>query len=387
MSDNPSQGSKKTIIMVVIAAVIIVGGYFGYRAGMFGGGGGSSNEISIGLAGPFTGPNATFGAQFRNGAKMAADDINAKGGLLGKKVVFVEGDDRSDPKEAVSVANQFVTKKIGMVVGHFNSGASIPASDVYKEENIVQISPASTNPTYTERGYKNTFRICGRDDKQGVVAGKYLADNFKGKNVAILHDKTAYGQGLAVETQKAFNANGGKEVLFEAITPGEKDYTALVSKLKSLKVNAIYLGGYHPEAGLIVRQAKENKLSAILISGDALSTKEFSQITGPAGEGTLFTFEPDYRKFESAKPLVDRFKAANIDPEGYTLNTYASFQVLQQAVEKAKSTKGIDVANALRGGSFETVLGKITFDDKGDIVDPKYVFYAFDKDGNYAEMK
>ncbi|MDI9349048.1 MAG: branched-chain amino acid ABC transporter substrate-binding protein [Candidatus Symbiobacter sp.] len=386
MSDKPSQGSNKTIITVVIAAIIIVGGYFGLRSGMFGGGG-NSDHVQIGLAGPFTGPNATFGQQFRNGAKLAIEDINAKGGLLGKKVEFVEGDDQSDPKQAVSVANQFVSKKIGLVVGHFNSGASIPASDVYKEEKIVQISPASTNPTYTDRGYKNTFRVCGRDDFQGVVAGKFLIDNFKGKNIAILHDKTAYGQGLAEQTQKAFNAAGGKEVLFEAITPGEKDYTALVSKLKSLKVAAIYLGGYHPEAGLIVRQARDNKLNAVLISGDALATKEFSQITGPAGEGTIFTFEPDYRNFASAQELVGRFKTANIDPEGYTLNTYASFQVLQQAVEKAKSTKGEDVANAIRGGTFETVLGSLTFDDKGDIVDPKYVFYAFDKDGNYAEMK
>ncbi|MDI9407909.1 MAG: branched-chain amino acid ABC transporter substrate-binding protein [Candidatus Pacebacteria bacterium] len=343
-------------------------------------------DVKIGLAGPFTGDLAQFGTQFKNGASLAIEDINKSGGILGNQIMVVEGDDACDPKQAVSVANKFVSEKVTMVVGHFCSGSSIPASDVYKEENIVQISPASTNPTFTERGYANTFRVCGRDDKQGLVAAQYIMKNFKGKNVAILHDKTAYGQGLAEETKKSLNAAGGKEVMFEAITPKEKDYSAVVSQMKAAKVDVIYLGGYHPEAALIVRQAKEQGLKAVLMSGDALQTKEFWSISGDAGEGTLFTFGPDYSKRKDAKELVARFAAKNIVPEGYTLYSYASFQVLQQAAKKANSLKSADIQKTIHSGhKFDTVIGKISFDAKGDVTRPDYSIYKFTK-GEWVEI-
>ena len=340
-----------------------------------------AEEVVIGLAGPFTGGLAAFGTQFKNGADMAIEDINKAGGINGMMIKVVMGDDACDPKQAVSVANKFVSSKVTMVVGHFCSGSSIPASDVYKEEGIVQISPASTNPQFTERGYSNVFRVCGRDDKQGLVAAAYIMKNFKGKNVAILDDKSAYGKGLADETAKSYMAAGGKVALVESITPGEKDYSAIVSKMKSLKIDVIYLGGYHGEAGLIVRQAREQGLKAVLMSGDALQTQEFWSITGDAGEGTLFTFGPDYSKQASAKDLVPRFKAKNINPEGYTLYAYASFQVLQQAAAKAKSVKPADVAKTIHGGTFDTVIGKISFDAKGDLTRPDYAIYKFTKGG------
>lgn len=253
-------------------------------------------EVLIGVHGPFSGQLASFGEQFKRGAAMAEKDLNAKGGINGMPVRVLLGDDQCDPKQAVNVANKAKADKVNAVVGHFCSGSSIPASDVYKEENLVMISPASTNPTLTERGYANVFRICGRDDQQGAVAGKFIAEKYKGKKVAIVHDKTAYGQGLAEETQKALKAAGGKEALFEAITPGEKDYSALVSKLKASGIDLVYLGGYHPEAGLIVKQLREQGSKAVLMSGDALNDKEFWSIAGAAGEGTLFTFSPDPRK-------------------------------------------------------------------------------------------
>lgn len=346
---------------------------------------GRAQDVVIGLGGPFSGPNAAFGEQFKQGATLAVEDINAKGGILGRKVRFVMGDDRSDPKDGVSVANSFVSQKVAGVIGNFNSGVSIPSSDVYREEGIVQITPASTNPTFTERGYTNVFRTCGRDDKQGAVAGAYLAKEYKGKKIAILHDKTAYGKGLADETKKAVNALGVTETLYEAISAGEKDYSALVSKLKASNIDVIYLGGYYPEAGLIVRQSREQGLKATLIGGDALATTELWTITGEAGTGTMFTFEPDWRQSPSAKPLVDRFKAKGYDPEGYTLNTYAAFQVFATAVERAKSLKSADIAKAIHGGSFDTALGKLEFDAKGDLKNPRYVFYKF-ADGKYAEI-
>lgn len=345
-----------------------------------------AEDFIIGLGGPYTGSAASFGEQFRHGGELAVADLNAKGGILGRKVVVVLGDDGSDPKQGVSMANDLLSKNINAYIGDFNSGVSIPVSDITHEEGIVQISPASTNPLYTDRGYDNVFRDCGRDDKQGLIAGNYLATSMKGKNVAILNDKSAYGKGLADETEKAYRAAGGKPVMVESITAGEKDYSALISKLKSAKVDVIYFGGYQIEAGLITRQAREQGMTAVLMGGDALTSSEFWSITGAAGAGTLFTFEPDWRKAATAKPLVERFKATGYEPEGYTLNTYAAFQIVAQAAEQAKSVKPADLIKALHSATFNTVLGPIAFDAKGDLKDPKYVFYRWEN-GNYAEIE
>ena len=218
-------------------------------------------DIQVATIGPITGQYAAFGEQMKRGAEMAVADINAAGGVNGEQLVLNVGDDACDPKQAVAVANQMVSKGVKFVDGHFCSGSSIPASKVYEEEGILQISPASTNPTVHRRAAAGTLhRVCGRDDAQGIVAGDFLAKNYKDKKIAIIHDKTAYGKGLADETQKALNAAGGKEAMYEAYTAGEKDYTALVSKLKEAGIDAVYVGGYHTEAGLILRQMREQGL-------------------------------------------------------------------------------------------------------------------------------
>lgn len=343
-------------------------------------------EITIAVAGPITGGEATFGAQFKAGAEMAVKDINAKGGVLGQMLKLEIADDACDPKQAKAVAEKLAGMKVPFVAGHFCSGSSIPASSVYNDEGIVQISPASTNPKFTdERPGPFSFRVCGRDDQQGSVAGAYLAKNFAGKNVAIVDDKSAYGKGLADETRKAFNAAGGKEVLNDTITKGEKDFSALVSKLKQANVDVLYFGGYHSEAGLIVRQMRDQGLKTVLVGGDALVTQEFWQITGDAGEGTLMTFSPDARKLESAADLVKRFRAANIEPEGYVLYTYAAIETWAQAATKANSIKGEDVVKVLNDGEFDTVIGKYKFDDKGDPDLPPYAFYKW-SNGTYAQI-
>jgi len=344
------------------------------------------SQIVIATAGPMTGQYASFGEQMRRGAEMAVADLNAKGGVMGKKLVLKIGDDACDPKQAVAVANQFVSDKVVFVAGHFCSGSSIPASKVYTEEGILQISPASTNPKLTDEGGPNVFRVCGRDDQQGAVAGNYLADKFKGKRIGIIHDKTAYGKGLADETKKQLNKRGVKEALYEAYTAGEKDYSALVSKMKGENVDVVYVGGYHTEAGLIVRQAREQGYKVQLVSGDALVTDEYWKITGPAGEGTLMTFSPDPRKNPAAAAVVKKFRAQKYEPEGYTLYTYGAIQAWAQAVSRAKSTSWKGVAGALRKGKFSTVLGTIGFDKKGDVTAPGYVFYVW-KDGKYDYAK
>lgn len=356
---------------VLVAAALVVAGLGAARA-----------DISIAVAGPMTGPYAVFGAQMKAGAEQAVADINAAGGVLGQKLVLEVGDDACDPKQAVAVANQFAGKKVVFVAGHFCSGSSIPASDVYNEEGMLQISPASTNPKLTEEGKWNVFRTCGRDDQQGAVAGNYIADKLANKKLAIVHDKQQYSKGLADETKKQLNKRGVTEVMYETITPGEKDYSALVSKLKQAGVEIIYYGGYHTEAGLIVRQMRDQGMTTVLISGDALVTDEYWSITGPLGEGTLMTFSPDPRKNPIAKPLVETFRAKGIEPEGYTLYTYGAIQAWKQAAEKVGSTDGKKIAAALKAGKFETVLGPIGFDAKGDVTAPGYVFYVW-KDGKY----
>ncbi len=343
-------------------------------------------DIKIGVAGPLTGPNAAFGAQLQKGAEQAVADINAKGGVLGQKLVVVLGDDVSDAKQGVSVANKFVGDGVQFVVGHFNSSVSIPASEVYAENNILQITPASTNPTFTERGLWNTFRTCGRDDQQGAVAGKYIAENFKNVPVAVIHDKTTYGQGLADETKKALNAAGVQEVIYEGVNVGDKDFSALISKMKAANVGVIYWGGLHTEGGLIVRQSAEQGLKATLFSGDGIVSNEFASIAGPSAEGTLNTFSPDPRANPAAVAVVDEFRKAGFEPESYTLYSYSSVQLIAEAITKANSTDPQKVAEVLKsGGPFETVIGPLSFDSKGDRTTADYVMWIWKKgdDGKY----
>src|ERR1700674_5666097 len=338
-----------------------------------------AQDITIAVAGPMTGGESAFGRQMKNGAEQAVKDFNAAGGLLGKKLALEVGDDACDPKQARSVAEKFASAKIPFVAGHYCSSSSIPASEAYADGNVLQITPASTNPLFTERKLWNVARVCGRDDQQGLVAADYIAKFYKGKNVAILNDKTTYGKGLADETKKALNKAGFTEKMFESYNKGDKDFNAIVSRLKRDNIDLVYVGGYHQESGLLVRQMRDQGLKTVLMAGDALADKEFASITGPAGEGTLFTFGPDPRN----KPTV---KAMNIDPEGYTLYTYAAMQVWSQAVAKAGTTDPKKVMDAIKAGAWDTVIGKMEFDAKGDIKQIDYVVYKWDAKGNYTEV-
>jgi branched-chain amino acid transport system substrate-binding protein len=350
-------------------------------------GGVAKADIIIGVGGPLTGPNAAFGAQLQKGAEQAAADINAAGGINGEKVKIELGDDVSDAKQGVSVANKFVADGVKFVVGHFNSGVSIPASEVYAENGILQITPASTNPQFTERGLWNTFRTCGRDDQQGKVAGDYIAKNFKDAKIAIIHDKTPYGQGLADETKKNLNANGITEVLYEGVNVGDKDFSALIAKMKENGVTLIYWGGLHTEAGLIIRQSADQGLKAPLFSGDGIVSNELASIAGDAVAGTLNTFAPDPRKNPAAKEVVEKFRASGFEPEAYTLYSYAAVQIIAQAIAKTGSADDAQkVAETIRANTWKTAIGDIGYDAKGDITRPDYVIYEWKKgdDGKYS---
>jgi len=342
-------------------------------------------DITIGLAGPMTGSYAALGDQPRRGVIEAIADINAKGGVNGEKLVLDSEDDACDPKQAVNVANQFASKGIKFVVGHACSGSSIPAAKVYNEENILMITPISTNPALTDAGYKTIFRVCGRDDQQGVVQAKYITKHFPTAKVAVIHDNSTAGRGQAEVIKKTLNEAGVKEALFDVYTPGEHDYSSLVSKLKAANIGVLAIGGYHTEAGLITRQIKQQGANIQVIGGDALVTDEFWSITGPAGEGVLMSFEPDARNTPEAKPVVEAFRKTGYEPEGYTLYGYAAVQAIVEGIKRAGTPDPIKVAAALRQAPMQTVIGKIGFDAKGDVTGSSYVVYRW-HDGKYAEV-
>ena len=245
---------------------------------------------------------------------------------------------------------------------------------------MLQITPASTNPTFTERGMWNVFRTCGRDDQQGTVAGNYIADKLKDKKIAVVHDKTTYGKGLADETKKAMNAKGVTEVLYEGINTGEKDFSALISKIKEAGADVVYWGGLHTEGGLILRQMRDAGVMSTMMGADGIATDEFAAVAGPGAEGTLMTFAPDPQKRPEAKAVLDKFAKRNFKPEAYTLYSYAAMQIIKQAAEEAKSLDPKKVAEVMHSGkAFKTVIGDIAYDKKGDITRLDYTMYTWQK--------
>ncbi|CAN7399124.1 branched-chain amino acid ABC transporter substrate-binding protein [Pararhizobium sp. LjRoot235] len=343
-------------------------------------------EVMIGVSAAMTGRLAWIGEQGQRGAEMAVADLNATGGVLGQQLRLISVDDFCDPEQAVAAAEKLVADGVVLVVGHYCSGASIPASKVYEAAAVLQISPGSTNPLLTEQGRDNVFRVIGRDDAQGVVAGNYLADHWGDKNIAILHDGTTYGKGLAEFTRKQLNKRGVTEAIYRAYTAAKNDYSAEIAALKAANVAVAYVGGYHAEVALIARAARDRGYALQVISGDALATEEFALIAGPGAEGTLFTFSADPRRNPEAAPVVERFRAENFEPAGYTLLSYAAVQLWAQAVEKAASLELPAVIATLRGQEFDTVLGPVDFDDKGDLTNQSWVWYVW-RGGEYVPVE
>lgn len=346
----------------------------------------AADAIKIGVAGPFTGANAAFGEQFWKGAEAAAKDINDAGGINGAMIELVKADDACEPKQAVAVANRLVDEdKVTAVVGHFCSSSTIPASEIYAEANILDITPASTNPKVTERGLKSVMRMCGRDDQQGTVAGDYIVDTLKAKKVAIVHDKDTYGQGLADATKARITEKGLKEVLYEGLTRGEKDFNALVTKIKAADADVVYFGGLHTEAGALIRQLREQGIKAVFISGDGIVSEQLATSAGGPQfvEGVRNTFGRDPLSIAESKAVAEKLQASGFKPEGYTLYSYASMQAIAEALKNAKTTDGDKLADWLKNNPVTTVIGKKEWDDKGDLKVSDYVMYVWDKEGKY----
>jgi branched-chain amino acid transport system substrate-binding protein len=340
--------------------------------------------IKIGVAGPMTGDQAKMGMDFKNGATLAVEEWNDKGGVLGKKIEIVIADDQHDPKQAVSIANKMVNDGVAGVIGHFNSSCSLPASDVYNRAGIPVITPGSTNPLLTEKGYSGVFRACGRDDQQGKIGADFVVNALKLKNVAVLHDKTTYGQGLADEFRKFL---GGKVnvVYYSGIVQGDKDFKMVLTAVKSKKPELIFFGGIYPEAGLLVKQAKELGLNAPFMSGDGTIDPKFIEIAGvTAAEGTFLTFSPDPINIPSARGFIKQYRAKFGDIGPYSIYAYDAANILLSAIKEANSTDGKAIIDALHAMEFDAALGTIRFDQKGDVTVSPYVVWIT-KNGKFEE--
>jgi len=351
-------------LRIVARSLVIAASIFCIRAAC-------AQDIRIAIAGAMTGPLAEAGDEVKRGAELAARDINAAGGVDGRKIVLTIEDDACDPKQAVSVANHIVGEQIALVDGHSCSNASIPASPVYAENGVLMMTPSSVNSKLTDnafaKGWPTIMRLYARDDAQGKMLGAWMADRYRDKKIAFLHDKSPYGKSLADQVKANLNAAGVKEILYEGINPGEKDYTAVVGKLKAAGAEVLYYGGYPTEGGLILRQAADQGAKFQMVTTSSFVTPEFWSIAGSAGEGTLFPSPRNPIGLETAKHVVDEFRETGYEPAGFTLFSYATVQALAEGVRRAGKVDGGAVAHALRaGGPVSTVFGPVSFDAKGD---------------------
>lgn len=367
---------KKTCLLFLLAGLIAVSG-FGCQK--------KSDAIKIGVAGPMTGDQSKMGMDFKNGVTLAVEEWNARGGLLGKKIEVVVSDDQHDPKQAVSVANKMMNEGVAGVIGHFNSSCSIPASDVYNRSGVPMISPGSTNPQLTEKGYRGVFRVCGRDDQQGRVAADFVTGQLRLKRVAVLHDKTTYGQGLADEFRKALG-DRTEVVFYGGIVQGDKDFKGVLTTVKGKNPELILFGGIYPEAGLMVRQAKELGLQAPFMSGDGSIDPKFIEIAGAkAAEGTYLTFSPDPQHIPTAREFVENYRKKFGELGPYSIYAYDAAQIMLSAMKEANSTDGKLVMEKLHSMEFSGALGTIRFNEKGDVTSAPYVIWVT-REGTFVEF-
>jgi branched-chain amino acid transport system substrate-binding protein len=346
-------------------------------------------EVLIGLATPLTGHMAWAGASDQVGAESAVADINAKGGVLGERIELIAVDDACDPEQAVAAAEKLVDAGVALVVGHRCSIASIPASKIYAQAGVLMISHFSTNPKLTEQGFSTVFRLSGRDDVQGRVAADLLAERFGRKPIAIIHDSEVYGQGLAEVTKSRLNERGVTEVMFEGIQPGQAEYSDIVRRMQARGVEVLYFGGFRREAGLIARQAYDQGYDLQMVSGDGIGGEDFALIAGPAADGTLMTNAPNPPINSETTLLAERFTSQGF-PGGFGMGSFRTYAVMQawaQAVEHAGSFEGSAVAEALHTFQFDTVVGRIRFDQKGDVSGHNtYVWYVW-RSGEFLPLE
>jgi len=345
----------------------------------------NENVVRIGAAGPMTGDQSKMGVDLRNSVELAVAEWNEKGGLLGKKIVLLSADDQADPKQAVSIANKLINQKVVAIVGHWNSSCSIPASKYYQDANIVMISPATTNPRLTLQGFKNIYRVCGTDDQQGKVAAEFVLKILRPKKIAIIHDKTAYGQGLADYFKKALG-DRVQVVYYGGIIQRDPDYKAVLTTIKQSNPELYFFGGIYPEAGRLVRQAKEIGMNIPMITGDGVYDPTFINIAGKSAEGTYVTFGAEPAGLPSAKSFIDNYKAKYGDPGPYSIYAYDAANIILTAIAETGTTEGSKVSSYISKTVFHGAFGDVSFDKNGDVTKAPYVIWQV-KGGKFVEGK
>ena len=347
-----------------------------------------SIEIKIGHVGPLTGGIAHLGKDNENGARLAVEEANAaKIKIDGKdaKFVLVAEDDQADPKVGTTVAQKLVDAKVNGVVGHLNSGTSIPASSIYSGAGIPVISGSATNPKLTEQGFKTQFRVVGRDDQQGPAIASYLATNSKPKLVAIIDDATAYGEGLANEVEKSLKGANIKVLPREKGTDKTTDWKAVLTKVKGKKADAVFYGGMDATGGPLLKQGRELGLKAVFSFGDGACTDEMTKLAGAAADGLLCS-QAGIPPQAADKKFLDAYKKKfNVDPIIYAPFTYDAANLLIEAMKKANSSDPAKYLPELAKIDFTGATGKIAFDDKGDRKNAEITIFTM-KDGKLAPI-
>ena len=345
-----------------------------------------AKDIKVAVVGAMSGPVAQWGDMEFNGARQAIKDINASGGIKGDKLVGVEYDDACDPKQAVAVANKIVNDGIQYVIGHLCSSSTQPASDIYEDEGILMISPGATNPELTQRGYQYIMRTAGLDSSQGPTAAKYILEQVKPQRIAIIHDKQQYGEGLARSVQDNLKKAGANIVFFDGITAGEKDFSALLARLKKENIDFVYYGGYHPEMGQILRQARAAGLKTQFMGPEGVANVSLSNIAGESAEGLLVTKPKNYDQVPANKPIVDAIKAKKQDPSGaFVWTTYAALQSLQAGLNQSEDPA--EIAKYLKGAKVDTVMGPLSWDEKGDLKGFEFGVFTWHANGTATDAK
>lgn len=371
----------KDIFIFGIASFLLATAFYGC--------GKKEDVIKIGLASPLTGDQAAIGQDLANAAILAIDEANEKGGLLGKKILLVTADDKADPKEAVNVAHRFaIDKSIVAVIGHLNSGCTLPASSVYNEAGLAMITPCATNPKITLQGFKNVFRTCTTDAVQGSAGGEFAVKVLKKNKIVVLHDKTPYGQGLAEEFEKSARNNGAKILLFEGITSRELDYTAILTKVKHLQPELIYFGGMYPEGALLAKQMKGLKIKAKFMAGDGLYAPEYINLAGISSDGTIISFlAPPFEEIPTAKEFLKKFNERYGEIKTYAPYAYDTANIIIEAIKRAGEPDRAKVIEEIRKTkNYNGVIGLLTYDENGDNLNKNIYFYEV-KSGSFSWIK
>lgn len=349
----------------------------------------AADPIRLGIAGAHSGDLASYGIPTIKAAELVVDDVNARGGILGRTVVLLKEDDVCKPEVATNTATKLVSQNVDVVLGHICSGATKAALGIYKDSKIITMSPSATNPALTQSGdYPNFYRTIASDDAQAKLDVDFALNTLKLKKIAVIHDKGDYGKGFAEFAKKFLEDSGKAEVvLYEGITPGAVDYSAVVQKIKRSGAEAVIYGGYHPEASKIVTQMRKKRMDTIFISDDGVKDDTFIKVAGEYAEGVYASGPKDTSKNPMNIAAVEAHKKRyGADPGAFFINAYAATLALLNGIEKAGSTDYEALSKALKTEWVDTPIGRIRFDEQGDAIGAGFSVYQV-QNGAYVELK